>query len=242
MGLIGAAMGSFVGAMATRWPGLDLDFAFGRSRCPACGTVLGAGEMLPVWTWLRQGGQCRHCGAAIGWQPLVAELVGSGIALVAALSLPLPQAVVFAVVGWWLLLLALIDAEHGRLPDVLTLPLLVAGLATAASAAVAGLPPPLHSLLGAGLGFALFYATARLYAAWRGREGLGLGDAKLLAALGAWLGVDDLATLVFCSAVLALVVALVSGLRRADDTLAFGPWLAAAGGGLLWWRLLEASG
>jgi prepilin signal peptidase PulO-like enzyme (type II secretory pathway) len=98
--------------------------------------------------------------------------------------------------GWWLLVLALVDAEHGRLPDVLTLPLLALGLAAAALAPLPGLASPLDSALGAASGFLVFYLVARLYAAWRGRPGLGLGDAKLLAALGAWLGVAGLAPLI----------------------------------------------
>ncbi len=241
IGLVGAALGSFLGATAARWPTLDRHFLLGRSRCPACGSQLGAAETVPVWSWLRQGGSCRHCGAAIGWEPLLAELLGGLIALVAALSLPPLTALLLAGVALWLLLLALIDIEHGRLPDILTLPLACLGIGAALAAPIPGVVQPIDSLAGAVLGYGLLFATARLYAAWRGREGLGLGDAKLLAALGAWLGVDDLALVILGGALAALVFALVTGRRQADDSLAFGPWLALAGGGLLWWRLLEAA-
>jgi leader peptidase (prepilin peptidase)/N-methyltransferase len=230
-------MGSFLGALAARWPTLDRSFLVGRSRCAACGAPLGAAETLPLWSWLRQRGRCRHCGARIGWQPLLAELLGAVVPLVAWLTLTPPAAIVLTLAGWWLLLLALIDVAHGRLPDLLTLPLLAAGLALAALAPLPGLARPLDSGLGAALGFLLLWACGRLYLAWRGRHGLGLGDAKLLGALGAWLGVSGLAPVILLAALSALAFALGTGLRRLQDAVAFGPWLALAGGGLLWWRL-----
>jgi prepilin signal peptidase PulO-like enzyme (type II secretory pathway) len=202
--------------------------------------VLGWRETVPLWSWLRQGGSCRHCGAAIGWQPLVAELAAACIAALAWSTLPAMEATVAMLLGWWLLLLALIDAEHGRLPDVLTLSLVIAGLAMAALAPLPGLASPLASGLGALFGFLLFYLTGRLYATWRGRAGLGLGDAKLLAALGAWLGVEGLAPLILIAALSGLGAALLMGKRQAQDAIAFGPFLAFAGGGLVWWRLLGA--
>lgn len=195
---------------------------------------------MPLWSWLRRRGRCRHCGVWIGWQPLLAELAGAGIAALAWATLPAPAAALATLVGWWLLLLALIDAAHGRLPDVLTLPLLLLGLAVAAAAPLPGLPSLLASGLGAALGFGLLYLVDRLYAAWRGRAGLGLGDAKLLAALGAWLGAESLAPLILAAALAGLGWALATGRRRAADAIAFGPFLALAGGGLVWWRLLAA--
>lgn len=230
-----------LGAMAARWPNLDRDFVLGRSRCATCGATLAARELVPLWSWLRQAGRCRHCGARIGWLPLLAEVAAGGVALLAFSTLATPSAALLTAVGWWLLLLALVDAEHGRLPDLLTLPLLVTGLAAAAMLPVPGLVGLAASGLGAVLGFLSFAAVGRLYLAWRGRVGLGGGDAKLLAALGAWVGVDGLAPVILGAALLALGFALRSGLRRAEDALAFGPWLAIAGGGLFWWQLSAAS-
>jgi leader peptidase (prepilin peptidase) / N-methyltransferase len=240
-GLCGLAVGSMLGAMAARWPRLDRHFVFGRSRCATCGATLGAAELVPLWSWLRQAGCCRHCGARIGWLPLLAEVTGGGVALLAFATLAAPSAALLTAVGWWLLLLALVDVEHGRLPDVLTLPLLLAGIAAAARLPVPGLVGLGASGLGAALGFLLFAAVGRLYLAWRGRVGLGGGDAKLLAALGAWLGLEGVAPGVLAAALLGLGFALLSGSRRAEDALAFGPWLAIAGGGLFWWQLWAAS-
>jgi leader peptidase (prepilin peptidase)/N-methyltransferase len=240
-GLVGLAVGSFLGALAARWPTLDRRFLTGRSACPTCGTTLGAGELVPLWSWFRLGGRCRHCGAPIGWLPLAAEITAAATAALAFATLALPTAALLTGIGWWLLLLALVDAEHGRLPDLLTMPLLATGLAAAVWSPVAGLVGPLASGLGAGCGLAAFLAIGRLYRAWRGRAGLGQGDAKLLAALGAWLGFEALPSLVLVAAVSALVVVLASGRRRATDTLAFGPWLAAAGFTLFWWQLRLAA-
>jgi leader peptidase (prepilin peptidase) / N-methyltransferase len=230
-----------LGAMAARWPELDRDFVLGRSRCAACGAALGALELVPLWSWLHQRGRCRHCGARIGWLLLLAEVAGGGVAGLAFATLGVPSAALLTLNGWWLLLLALIDAEHGRLPDVLTLPLVVAGVAAAVFLPVPGLVGPVASVLGAALGFAIFAGIDRLYRAWRGRIGLGLGDAKLLAALGAWVGLEGLSLVILAAALLALGYALLSGLKRAEDALAFGPWLALAGFGLVWWQLWAAS-
>ncbi len=183
---------------------------------------------MPVWSWLAQGGRCRHCGARIGWQPLLAELAGAGIGAAAFAFLAPAPALLLAVIGWWVLLLALIDTAHGRLPDVLTLPLAAAGPLAAALAPLPGLAPPMDGLLGAVLGFALFWAIGRLYARWRGREGLGLGDAKLLAAAGAWLGPAGLAPTLLLAATTALGAAWLTGRRKAGDAIAFGPFLALA--------------
>ncbi|MEZ5857769.1 MAG: prepilin peptidase [Geminicoccaceae bacterium] len=226
--LVGLAVGSFLGALASRWPALDRGFLFGRSRCAACGAGLGWRETLPLWSWVAQRGRCRHCGGAIGWRPLAAELAGAAIAGTAFAALAPAAALLLTGVGWCLLLLALIDAAHGRLPDILTLPLALAGPLVAALAPLPGLVPPLEGLLGAGLGFALFWAIGRLYAAWRGQEGLGLGDAKLLAAAGAWLGPPGLAPTILVAAITGLVAAWLGGRRRGGDAIAFGPFLALA--------------
>lgn len=239
--LLGAAVGSCLAALASRWPRLDRGFALGRSRCESCGTQLAARDLVPLWSWLRLGGRCRQCGATIGALPLLAELAAAGIAATAVATLEPDAALLFTLVGWWLLLLALIDAHHGRLPDRLTLPLAALGAAAAALLPGTALVTPLDSLAGALLGYGLFRGVAFLYRRWRGRDGLGGGDAKLLAALGAWLGLDGIAPVILIGATLALGFAIARGLRRGEEAIAFGPWLAAAGTLLLWWRLLAAA-
>lgn len=149
---------------------------------------------------------------------LMALLVAIGAALFAG-EMPWEA----ALLGWGLLALAAIDVRHGILPDALTLPLLLLGLALAAwrEAAV-----PVDELVGAALGFAGFAAVASGYRLLRGREGLGLGDAKLLAAGGAWLGWAALPLVVCLAALSALaVVALRGKALRRDAEIRFGPYL-----------------
>ena len=149
----------------------------------------------------------------------------------AFLLAPVP-ALLAAFLGWTLLQLALIDFKWMLLPDRLTLPLLVAGLAVAALApapAEVVLPSIEMAFFGAALGYAVFCLTALLYERIRGRMGLGGGDAKLIAAAGAWLGPMALPDLVLVGSLSALAVAVASGaLRRPGMVLPFGPHLALA--------------
>ncbi|MDH2352285.1 A24 family peptidase [Bradyrhizobium sp. SSUT112] len=133
------------------------------------------------------------------------------------------------ILGWTLLILSWIDFEHFRLPDSLTFSLLLAGLATQTLLAPEQLP---ENLVGALLGYAGFRAIAAGYRAFRGREGLGAGDAKLMAAAGAWLGWSALPDVVLLAALFAILTILLGRLngRTTDRSAAipFGPFLSAA--------------
>lgn len=201
----------------------------GRSACPSCGAVLRTADLVPLLSWLLSRRRCRHCGAAIdAFYPLV-EIGAAAVGALAVLLVDGPLGVVAALLGWWLLGLALVDLAVWRLPDVMTLPLIVLGLAAAGLGV--GLPELgfVAALSGAFLGYAAFALLALAYRRLRGREGLGLGDAKLLAAAGAWVGPSALPWVVFGAAVLGLLGILA--LRRpvtAATALPFGPALAAA--------------
>ncbi len=209
---------------------------FDRSRCEACGQTLGILDLIPLFSWIFLRGRCRHCGVALGaFYPLI-ELAALGVALWAVLTLPAPLVWPTAALGWALLALAVIDAKHFILPDVLTLPLIPAGLAVAWWLDPADLLEGqlLHHALGAALGFLGFAGLAWAYRKSRGREGLGLGDAKLLAAAGAWLSWTGLGSVLLWAAPIALVVSLAAGVIQGtlSDKLAgraalpFGPFLA----------------
>jgi leader peptidase (prepilin peptidase) / N-methyltransferase len=167
------------------------------------------------------GGGFRRDAAAAG-------AAAAAVAL-AALLVAGDEAVPAAILGWTLLALALIDLRHGILPDLLTLPLLLLGLAFAA-AARRGLP--VDEALGAAAGYAAFAGIAALYRRLRGREGLGLGDAKLLAAGGAWLGWSALPAIVAAASLSALGLAALGAARgrpsAADREIRFGPFLCLA--------------
>jgi leader peptidase (prepilin peptidase)/N-methyltransferase len=134
-----------------------------------------------------------------------------------------------ALFGWWLLALGWIDLRRWILPDVLTLPLIPIGLVLAA---VLGPEELVDRIAGAAFGYAGLWAVAWIYRRLRGRDGLGLGDAKLLAAAGAWVGVSGLPSVLAGGAIAALLAAgglALAGTRlRRDSALPFGPFLAAA--------------
>ena len=182
--LIAPFVGSFLGVLIERLPA-GRPVLLGRSACDHCGRMLAVRDLVPLVSYLARRGRCA-CGEArlSAFYPAI-ELAALGVAMsaVAVLSGWLLWASLG--LGWALLALAAIDLRHLVLPDILCLPLIPAGLAIAWALDPALLPD--HAL-GAILGFAAFVAIAFVYRRLRGREGLGMGDAKLLAAAGAWLG------------------------------------------------------
>ncbi len=166
-------------------------------------------DMVPLVSSLVLRGCCRSCGARIGLLASGVELLALGIAVWAVLVLPpdgwLPW--IGAALGWLLLTLALIDARHFLLPDMLTLPLIPAGLLVTwwGDQSTAGSGLLLHHLAGALVGFGGLSGIGWIYKRLRGREGLGLGDAKLMAAVGAWVGWAGLGSVLLWAALPALV-------------------------------------
>lgn len=224
---LGAIAGSFIATVLIRWPkGLPIT---GRSRCDSCDARLHALDLVPVLSWAALRGRCRGCGARIDMRHLAIELAAAAIGLVALLAHPLPLAAATALLGWWLLLTAALDLEHHWLPDALTLPLIPLGLA----AAWAGLGPPLADrLAGAAIGWAALAGLAFLYRRLRGRDGMGGGDPKLMAALGAWVGAWQLPALLLGAGLLGLAAVLAMRLRgapvAATTRLPLGTLLALA--------------
>jgi leader peptidase (prepilin peptidase) / N-methyltransferase len=221
-------VGSFLGVIIRRLPD-DRPIAWGRSRCEHCGTVLAARDLVPVISWLAAGGRCRYCRQHLGWFYPGIEIAAVLVALLAITADGGEKTWLDCVFGWWLLALGWIDLRRWLLPDALTLPLIVAGLALAAVFAREQL---LDRALGAVLGYLGLRAIALTYRALRRREGLGQGDAKLLAAAGGWVGASALPQVIFGAALSALVtvVALrLAGVRLgAHSALPFGPFLAVA--------------
>ena len=227
--LLAPFIGSFLGSIVQRLP-QGLSIVAGRSRCEACGAPLQARDLLPFVSWVAARGRCRHCGCPLGWFYPGIELAAVAVALTAVLFDGGGEgAWLDCVLGWWLLTLGWIDLRCWLLPDALTLPLVIVGL----GAAAAFDPEQLFDrALGAALGYLSLVAIAALYRALRGREGLGRGDAKLLAASGAWVGAAALPEVILVAASAALAAAAglrLAGVRlRAHSALPFGPFLALA--------------
>lgn len=227
--VVGApAVGSFLCVVADRLPA-GRPIVGGRSACEHCGHRLGFRDLVPVLSWLASRGRCRMCGASIGFRYPAIELAATGIAVWSLMVLPGWLAGAGAVLGWTLLTLAIIDWRHLVLPDRLTLPLVVAGLAVAWAIEPTKLVD--HGA-GALIGYVVIVAIAAAYRHWRKREGIGMGDAKLFAAAGAWVGWQGLSSVLLASAAAGLAVALIEArlTRRlaADRERPFGPYIAGA--------------
>ncbi len=226
--VLGAVIGSFLAAVLVRWP-QGRSVARGRSQCDRCGRRLGAVDLVPILSYILARGRCRHCGGTIDRRLLAIEAGAALIGLTAIAAHPLPAALFTALFGWWLFLLAALDVEHQWLPDRLTLTLLPAGLAVAAL----GVGPELEArLIGAALGYASLALIGWGYAKLRGREGLGGGDPKMFAAIGAWLGWPLLPHVLLGAGLIGLAAVLLMRLRgravAATDRLPLGTLMALA--------------
>lgn len=240
-GIAGAIAGSFLATLILRWP-QGRGVARGRSACDGCGRVLSATDLIPMISALSQRGRCRTCGAAI--DPLHGR-IEAGCAIVGALALgfaPDLGGIGWALLGWLLLTLAVLDKRHFWLPDALTLPLAFLGFTIGLWTTNAAMS---DRVIGAVAGYLTLLFVALGYRRVRGREGLGLGDAKLLGALGAWFGWQALPFILLLAAslgLLAVLAAMAAG-RAVDGAtrVPLGTFLAAAAvpG---WWLSVLATG
>lgn len=250
-GLLGLLFGSFFNvviyrlpkmlearwqAEATAWhgespaPAPPFTLAFPASHCPHCAHRLAWWENLPVLSWLLLRGRCHACHAAISPRYPMVELTSAGLAAGLAAYFgwgwPLLGA---ALLTGYLLVLAWIDADTQLLPDCLTLPLLWLGLVFNLLSGQVSLEAALWGAIG---GYGVLWLVNAMFKQLRGKNGLGGGDAKLLAALGAWLGVAALPGLIFGAALLAVIAGLGRAVWRRhtlNQPMPFGPWLAIAG-------------
>lgn len=243
---LGLVVGSFLGLVSLRLP-RGQDVVVQRSHCGSCGRPLKPWRLIPVVSWAMTRGKCSDCGAAIPVRYPLIELAAAAIGVWAALRFDDPAwALAGAVLGWQLLLIAIIDAEHFWLPDALTLPLFLSGLFAAVALDPANVQSGLRwsligplktPLIGAAAGFGVLWLLAFIYRRLRGRDGLGGGDPFLLGAIGAWVGWMGLPSVLLWASLSGLsVVAAKVVLRRpiaGTDRLPFGVFLAI-GAWLTW--------
>ena len=207
------------------------NLAVPRSACPECGHRIGALENIPIVSWLALRGACSACRKPISVRYPLVEALGGLLAAYAVWRFG-PGAKGFAacVFLWTLVALTFIDFDTQLLPDNLTLPLLWAGLAVN----LFGVFTPLRdAVIGAIAGYLALWIVYWLFRLIRGKEGMGYGDFKLLAALGAWLGWQMLPLIVLLSSIVGAFIGItliVFKGRDHDVPLAFGPYLAIAGG------------
>ena len=214
-----------------------------RSACPKCGHKLAPWENIPVISFLMLRGQCRGCGSPISWQYPLVELA-TGLLFAACMWRFGFSAEGLAALVFTGLLVAMsgIDLRTTLLPDQLTYPLLWIGLGLATMTLFVS---PVQAIFGALAGYLSLWSVYWAFKLLTGKEGMGHGDFKLLAALGAWCGVGGILPIVLMSSMIgAIVGSLWIGLRGRDRAtpIPFGPYLAAAGWVQLMWgpQLLEA--
>jgi leader peptidase (prepilin peptidase)/N-methyltransferase len=226
-GFLGLCLGSFLNVLIHRLP-RDESVVWPGSHCPKCAHRLAVWENLPLVSFVMLGGRCRACRAAIHWRYPVVELVSALVMVGAVLVLGVgPATVGAALFVLALFAIAWIDAEHRIIPDELSFGLLAVGLLVRGP----DLQGVLTALVGAALGFLALALVAVGYRRLRGRDGLGGGDVKLAAALGAFLGPPGLLLTIVLAALagsLAGIALIASGRGSGATALPFGTFLAPA--------------
>ena len=206
------------------------------SRCPHCSHEIRFWENIPILSFLWQQGRCSSCNRRISWRyPTVELLTGVCSAVVAWRFGFAPAAAAALLLTWALIALTFIDYDHQLLPDDVTLPLLWLGLLVNVAALFA---PPTQAVVGAIAGYVSLWSVYQLFKLITGKEGMGYGDFKLTAALGAWLGWQQLPFIVLLSSFFGAVVGLAFILLFGRDRrlpIPFGPFLCAAGWVALLW-------
>ncbi|MDQ6959054.1 MAG: A24 family peptidase [Mariprofundaceae bacterium] len=228
--LLGLVFGSFANVLVYRLPRGESIVSPG-SRCPSCGHALSWYENIPLASWLVLRGHCRHCDEAISIRyPLLELCLGLTWGYMAwhfGWEMELVTALIFSMMLW---VLTWIDLETGLLPDVITLPGIAIGIVFGMV-----LGHLQDSVIGAVAGYSLFWLVARVFLLLTGREGLGYGDFKLLAMLGAFLGWQALPFVIFissfCGAVIGSIYLLLTR-KHVRAQIPFGPYLAASG--MIW--------
>lgn len=201
-----------------------------RSRCPECNHVIGSLENIPLISWLWQKGRCKHCSCKISARYPSIELLTGLMSLAVAWVFPVGWPALFALIFTWVLIsLTFIDFDTMLLPDQLTLPLLWLGLLVNFSGTFTTLN---DAVLGAVFGYLALWSIYWLFKLVTGKEGMGYGDFKLLAALGAWFGWQALPLIIllssFAGAIIGIIV-IASSKDKQSRPLPFGPYLAIAG-------------
>lgn len=256
-GLFGLCIGSFLNVVIHRLPKMmerewqvqcadlrgepastaeALTLAAPRSRCPACAHQITALENIPLISYLVLGGKCSACGIRISLRyPIIEIFSGLLSALIAWHFGPTLQTAGALLLIWSLIALAAIDFDTQLLPDSITLPLLWLGLLFNLFGTFTDLP---SAVIGAMAGYLSLWSIFWLFKLATGKEGMGYGDFKLLAALGAWLGWSMLPTIILLSSLVGAIVGIsliVLARHGRNVPIPFGPYLAAAGCIALLW-------
>ena len=256
-GLVGLFVGSFLNVVIHRLPRMmerdwhaqaaelrgeqapaneRFNLATPRSRCPHCGHQITMLENIPIVSYVVLRGRCAHCGAGISRRYPIVEALSALLSAYAAWHFGFGASALGALLFVWVMVaLTFIDLDTQLLPDDITLPLLWLGLAFNLGTTFAELP---DAVIGAMAGYLALWAVFWLFKLATGKEGMGYGDFKLLAAIGAWLGWQMLPLTILLSSLVGAVVGIlliVVARHGRNVPIPFGPYLAAAGLIALFW-------
>ena len=213
------------------------DLIMPRSQCPSCGKKITGWQNIPVLSYLMLGGRCANCKQAISSRYPLVELVTAVLVAIVAWRFGFGwEALMGITLTVALVPITMIDIDHQLIPDSIVLPLLWVGLTMSLAHPLPGAEvlfiSPSNAIVGAMAGYLSLWSVYQLFRLITGKEGMGYGDFKLLAALGAWLGWQQLPIIILLSAVVGVIVAIVPIVFRGRDRqvpIPFGPYLAAAG-------------
>jgi leader peptidase (prepilin peptidase)/N-methyltransferase len=208
-----------------------------RSRCPSCGAAIKAWQNIPVLSYLLLGAQCANCQKSISVRYPLVETLTAILAAICAWHFGFGWEALMAIgLSFALVAISLIDADHQIIPDSIVIPLMWVGLIMSLFHPLAGADTlfiaPRDAIVGAVAGYLSLWSVYQLFKLITGKEGMGYGDFKLLAALGAWLGWQALPTIILMSAVVGAIIGIALIVFRGRDRqipIPFGPYLAAAG-------------
>ena len=208
-----------------------------RSRCPSCGKQIRSWQNIPVLSYILLGGQCANCKQNISTRYPLIELLTAVLAAACAWRFGFGWEALMAIgLTCTLVAISMIDYDHQLIPDSIVIPLVWIGLAMSVFHPLTGADAlfvsPVDSIIGAMAGYLILWSVYKLFKMATGKEGMGYGDFKLLAALGAWLGLEAVPIIVLMSAVVGAIVGIGLIVFRGRDRalpIPFGPYLAAAG-------------
>lgn len=236
--LLGLVFGSFISMLSWRLPRVMFNSAdkqlkaisLGRSQCPKCETPLAWYQLIPLFSWLLSLGRCQTCKQPISWRYPLIEVSAALLATLAVWQFGLNlNGLIAALFLLWLLTISVIDLEHHLILDNLSLPLLWLGLLLNA---FGQFTDPQQAILGAVLGYGTLWLIYQIHFRLTGKHGMGYGDFKLTAALGAWFGATALPQIIVIAAISSLVIAIfliISRKQAWQSQMAFGPFLAIGG-------------
>lgn len=236
--VFGLIIGSFISMLSWRLPRLmdELpenqlkNISLTRSQCPKCHTNLNWKQLIPLFSWLAYRGKCGHCQNPISIRYPLIELFTALVTVLSIWQFGLtPEGYLALLFCWFLITITVIDIEHYLILDKLSLPLMWIGLMINTQSIYTS---PEQAIFGAVLGYLLLWLIFHLFKIFTGKEGMGFGDFKLLAALGAWFGAASIPQIILVASIGSIVIAILLAITKVRDInhpIPFGPYLALGG-------------